>query len=150
MKSTLVPKIDKPCEREWSPMRGDEKQRFCDHCQLNVHNLSAMSEAEQRELFANRGQRMCISYSCPPNAIPVKFGTWRFLQRILLPLRTALALLAAVFPLVFSGCATSQPPKVTPAPVHDCKQIKTTSNFKGGIMMEPPLWRRILFFWENF
>jgi hypothetical protein len=36
-------KIASPCAASWDEMRGDDRCRFCQHCQLNVYNLSAMT-----------------------------------------------------------------------------------------------------------
>jgi hypothetical protein len=44
-------------------MRGDARTRFCDHCNLHVHNLSEMNSDEARELIENRGGRTCVCYS---------------------------------------------------------------------------------------
>lgn len=45
-------------------MNGDAKRRFCDHCQLHVHNLSALSDRDLSK-FARRDQanRICVTYT---------------------------------------------------------------------------------------
>lgn len=54
--------IDLPCPIPWSHMKGDDKIRRCDVCDLNVHNLSAMTEVEIGEfLEANAGVRICVN-----------------------------------------------------------------------------------------
>src|SRR6476646_10123066 len=40
-------------------MKGDDRVRHCDACNLNVYNLAAFTEAEIRELVANRKGRLC-------------------------------------------------------------------------------------------
>ena len=45
--------VASPCSESWDAMPGDDRKRFCDRCQLNVFNLSAMSE-EEAERFLNR------------------------------------------------------------------------------------------------
>jgi len=62
MKTKFVPGISQPCSQDWGTMSGDEKRRFCSHCQLHVHNLSAMSAAEQGTVLSQRGSRQCIAY----------------------------------------------------------------------------------------
>jgi hypothetical protein len=53
--------IASPCPAEWSRMVGDERVRHCAECDLNVYNLSAMTEREAAQLIAkNEGQRMCL------------------------------------------------------------------------------------------
>ena len=62
MKANLVPAIEKPCPVKWESMVGDEKRRYCEHCQLHVHNLSAMTANERNEVLAPSPERKCISY----------------------------------------------------------------------------------------
>lgn len=44
-------KIAAPCPMKWEDMAGDDKRRFCHHCQLHVHNFSAMTEDEAENLL---------------------------------------------------------------------------------------------------
>lgn len=54
-------RIASPCPTEWSKMIGDERIRHCAECNLNVYNLSAMTEREVKKLIeATRGQRLCV------------------------------------------------------------------------------------------
>jgi hypothetical protein len=56
-------RIASPCPTEWSKMAGDNRVRHCSECNLNVYNLSAMTEREvQRLLTANSGQRLCARF----------------------------------------------------------------------------------------
>lgn len=56
-------RIASPCPTEWSKMVGDERVRHCSECNLNVYNLSAMTEREVKRLIeANRGQRLCARF----------------------------------------------------------------------------------------
>ena len=153
MNTKFVPSLSHPCSQDWNDMSGDDKRRFCDRCQLHVHNLSAMSPIEQRTLLSERGVRRCVAYLTTSNSIRVRSGTWLFLQRWLRPWRAAVAVLTILLPSAFSGCATSRPQTLPqPADTHDSKQVRQIHDGKmvaGGITCEPPLWRRILFFWER-
>jgi hypothetical protein len=40
-------------------MRGDDSVRFCDHCRLNVYNISALSRSEAESLIASTEGRLC-------------------------------------------------------------------------------------------
>jgi hypothetical protein len=56
-------RIAAPCEAEWDEMRGDERVRFCQHCSLNVYNLSAMTKREAERLVTrNEGARLCVRF----------------------------------------------------------------------------------------
>ena len=52
-------RIASPCPANWEQMKGDDRVRHCDACNLNVYNLAAFTEAEIRELVANRKGRLC-------------------------------------------------------------------------------------------
>ena len=52
--------IASPCPADWNKMVGDERVRHCAECNLNVYNLSAMTERQVQELIAgSRGNRLC-------------------------------------------------------------------------------------------
>lgn len=151
MKLNKFPTISRLCPEDWKAMHGDDKRRFCDHCQLHVHNLSAMSAAERQALLAERATRKCVAYLAADASLHVQSRAWIVLQRLMRPWRAALALLAVLLPYGFSGCASTRPEPPRPVDVHDCKQVKSPSDgevWKGMIAPEPPLWRRVLFFWE--
>jgi hypothetical protein len=52
--------IKTPCTVAWDQWTEGERVRFCDECKMNVHNLSAMSDKEVKELFANKNERVCV------------------------------------------------------------------------------------------
>jgi hypothetical protein len=53
-------KIASPCSADWNRMTGDDRIRHCSECNLDVHNLAAMTEREVlRLIVASRGQRLC-------------------------------------------------------------------------------------------
>jgi hypothetical protein len=52
--------IASPCPADWEKMVGDERVRHCADCNLNVYNLSAMTERQVQELIEDsRGKRLC-------------------------------------------------------------------------------------------
>ena len=52
-------RIATPCPISWEQMIGDHRVRFCDHCQLNVYNISELSRAEAEKLIASTEGRLC-------------------------------------------------------------------------------------------
>jgi hypothetical protein len=52
-------RIATPCPISWEQMTGDNRVRFCDHCQLNVYNISALSHIEAEKLIASTEGRLC-------------------------------------------------------------------------------------------
>jgi hypothetical protein len=57
-----VLQIRNPCPAAWDEMHGDARVRFCDHCQLNVYNLSDMSRGEAEALVGHHEGRLCVRY----------------------------------------------------------------------------------------
>jgi hypothetical protein len=56
-------RIASPCPADWNKMVGDERVRHCAECNLNVYNLSAMTERQVQELIAgSRGKRLCTRF----------------------------------------------------------------------------------------
>jgi len=52
--------IASPCPADWNKLVGDERVRHCAECNLNVYNLSAMTEQQVQALIEdNRGKRLC-------------------------------------------------------------------------------------------
>jgi hypothetical protein len=58
---SLVQRVEiaSPCTASWAEMLGDERVRFCDHCKLNVYNLSIMSESEGEALIIEKEGKLC-------------------------------------------------------------------------------------------
>lgn len=54
-------RILEPCSADWERMDGDGAIRFCRLCKKNVHDLSAMTEAEA-VAFLSGGEQPCIRY----------------------------------------------------------------------------------------
>jgi hypothetical protein len=52
-------RIATPCPISWEQMIGDHRVRLCDHCQLNVYNISELSRAEAEKLIASTEGRLC-------------------------------------------------------------------------------------------
>lgn len=51
--------IAAPCPARWEDMAGSDRMRFCSLCQKNVHNLSAMTDAEAAALLEEQGGSLC-------------------------------------------------------------------------------------------
>ena len=52
-------RIATPCPISWEQMTGDNRVRFCDHCHLNVYNISELSRMEAETLIASTEGRLC-------------------------------------------------------------------------------------------
>ncbi len=168
MRSTYVPAIQKPCPASWDSMQGDEKRRFCEHCQLHVHNLTEMTTQEQVTLMKSPGERKCITYTAPANAKSVDPNTWLTLQTATGWRRAIAAMLAAGFSMFAASCQT-QRTTGAPLPMTDPKSklgkmevkaempastVETVTQqpdmskmpIPGSIMISPaPWWKEMLF-----
>lgn len=72
-------RIASPCNQDWDSMIGNDRVRFCEHCQLSVHNLDLASRKQVRRLIARSGDRLCVSYSQP---VPPRVPTAPILHKI--------------------------------------------------------------------
>lgn len=52
--------IQKPCKADWQSMSGNDRVRFCEHCNLRVTDLSSMSRSEAMRLVARSQGRLCV------------------------------------------------------------------------------------------
>src|SRR5687768_5233387 len=55
-------KIASPCSADWEAMIGNNRQRYCGECKLNVYNLSGMSRTEAENLLLQSEGRVCVRY----------------------------------------------------------------------------------------
>lgn len=122
---------------KWEEMKGDDKRRYCEHCQLHVHNLSAMSLHEQRETLAPESGPRCISYISRPDAVPVDPARWQALQSPSWWRRMATAMLLAVSAVFMNSCRTTG--KMAPTGGHSCPPDKPGLGGRTtGAMVPPP------------
>ncbi len=65
--------IVSPCHESWEAMQGEGARRYCGVCQKDVHDLSAMAQAEAQALLREQaGVSLCVRYSAEAD------GTLRF------------------------------------------------------------------------
>ena len=99
--------IETPCPKRWENMTGDATRRFCEHCQLHVHNLSEMSDRERKRFVAESGGTACIAYELRPDGTMITPSRWTWLIKPWKRARFVItALLVTLFPFLFSACAT--------------------------------------------
>jgi hypothetical protein len=54
--------VASPCPMAWEDMAGDDRARFCNQCNLNVYNISAMTKPEAESFIANTEGRICVNF----------------------------------------------------------------------------------------
>ena len=91
----------------WDDMKGDARRRFCEHCQLHVQNLSAMSNREAAAVvMRSERERVCVSYVARSDGTMVT-RTDFLRERLTAPFQRVFSwLLAAVAPLALGACST--------------------------------------------
>jgi hypothetical protein len=52
--------IASPCTASWDEMIGDDRSRFCTHCQKDVFNLSALPREEAETFLRERTSEVCV------------------------------------------------------------------------------------------
>lgn len=55
-------KVAAPCSADWNTMVGDDRVRFCGQCNLNVFNLSGMTQAEAEHVVRSAEGRLCVRF----------------------------------------------------------------------------------------
>jgi hypothetical protein len=126
-----------PCDAPWESMTKVEAGRYCDHCALTVHDLSAMTESAVRALLATRHEtRVCIRYH------PRRDGTIRTAHEPVIPasrlLTKAKPMLLAVGTMLAAACGPGASQASThDGTVHRTQQTPVTSCGEGGFSTEP-------------
>jgi hypothetical protein len=55
--------VETPCSKDWNRMRGSDEKRFCDHCNRDVYDLGAMSEADVQNLLCQQAGKLCVRFT---------------------------------------------------------------------------------------
>jgi hypothetical protein len=76
--------IEKPCESAWEKMTGNDTVRFCQQCNLNVYNISDMSDKEAEAILAKgkKDGRLCTRLYLRPDGTVMTDNCPRALRKI--------------------------------------------------------------------
>lgn len=74
--------IPSPCTADWDSMIGNDQVRFCEHCSLEVHNLSLMTRTQAQRLVARSNGRLCVRYHHDSAGRPLTLPVRQKLHRI--------------------------------------------------------------------
>jgi hypothetical protein len=53
-------RIASPCGADWNEMYGDDRQRYCSMCRLNVYNVSEMTREAAENFLINAEGSVCL------------------------------------------------------------------------------------------
>ena len=100
-------RVKNPCSQSWDSMVGNDQFRFCEHCNLSVHNLAEMTRKDVERLIAKSQGRLCVRYQRRPDGSPRTLPAAQKLHRIT---RRASQVAAGAFSasIAFTGAALSQ------------------------------------------
>jgi hypothetical protein len=114
-------RIASPCPADWNMMAGDDRVRHCSDCNLNVFNLSAMTEREVQRLIANNQGRVCGRFYRRADGTILTQDCPRGLRAVARRVsRTATAVLTAVLSVGFAFAGTKPKPQQTEQ--NQCKE----------------------------
>jgi len=118
-------RIASPCPADWNKMVGDDRVRHCAECNLNVYNLSAMTERQARQLLdGNSGKRICLRlYRRADGTIITQDCPWGFRALKRRATRIASALFSAV--LSISAARAKPIPQQNPQPIEQSQDSQT-------------------------
>lgn len=74
--------IPSPCNADWNSMTGNDQVRFCEHCDLSVHNLSQLTRNQAQRLVARSNGRLCVRYDLDAKGGPLLAPVSQKLYRI--------------------------------------------------------------------
>jgi ankyrin repeat protein len=55
--------IPVPCDADWDSMSGNDQVRFCEHCNLQVRDISSLTQQNVMRLVARSQGRLCVRYT---------------------------------------------------------------------------------------
>ncbi len=123
--SPLSLKVLHPCTRTWDSLDGDTHRRYCDDCNLHVHNVSELTDHQARKLLASPG-RICISGLAKSDGLLLTKDRLRdeakhhLRRRPLLRIAAALGLIS--IPTALAACAQQRLQGDCNAALSDSKQ----------------------------
>jgi hypothetical protein len=95
--------IKSPCNADWDSMKGNDVVRFCTHCNLNVHDLTLMTQREALALVRNSNGRLCLRFIRRPDGTIETAAPY---QKLHLIKRRATRLMAGAFGATLSIAAS--------------------------------------------
>ena len=63
--------VSSPCLANWDQMTGNDQIRFCEHCNLEVHNISELTYSRAARLVAHSKGRLCVRYYRDSEGAPI-------------------------------------------------------------------------------
>jgi hypothetical protein len=106
--------IASPCSVGWENMKGDDRERFCNLCQLSVYNISDMTEREAESFLRSRigEQRTCVQLWRRADGTVMTDNCPRFLRPVRNAGRRAVSALQMLLVFLLGSCLPAVAEKV--------------------------------------
>lgn len=98
--------IKEPCSADWDEMKGNDRARFCEHCSIEVTDLSRFTQADAVRLVLRSKGRLCLRIHRTPKGEVI---TREVAQQIHTISRRASRIAAGAFTAVISLSAAGFP-----------------------------------------
>ncbi len=145
-KETALDKVSlaKPCSQNWDEMVGDERERFCNQCSLNVYNLSSMTRGEAEEFLQLRNDgSVCLNYAADAKGKVITDDCPRPLRSIrdrVRPVLKVASSFAAAFGLFVTGALAQAPQRTAGKPsVPKQEDTRRTGGAVAPMLGSPPV-----------
>lgn len=125
--------VSSPCLADWDQMTGNDQIRFCEHCHLQVHNISELTYSRAARLVARSNGRLCVRYYRDSEGAP---ATKRPATRLHQIARRTARLAAGAFSATLSlaTAAAQSPPGVEPNASYDSPTRPNKQTFGSSIV----------------
>lgn len=136
--------LAKPCSQNWDEMVGDERERFCNQCSLNVYNLSSMTRDEAEEFLQLRNDgSVCLNFIADTNGKIITDNCPRPLRSIrdwVRPVLKVASSFVAVFGVFVTGALAQTPQRTAGKPsVPKQEDTRRTGGAVAPMLGAPPV-----------
>jgi len=121
--------IPTPCSADWNSMVGNDQVRFCEHCSLHVHNVSALTRNQAERLVAQSNGKLCVRYIRDPAGRPALLPAAQKLHRIG---RRVSQLAAGAFSASLSVSSALAQERVAPSVTGRVAAAEAVANWTAG------------------
>src|SRR5215510_3986457 len=131
--------IPRPCNADWDEMIGNDQVRFCEHCNLEVTNLSNMTRAEAMRIVTQSRGGICVRFIVRANG---EVLTQKMPERLYLIGRRVSRIAAGAFTATLSlssaaaqtrSTATAQPEKTVELVNINCERESVADDFSASV-----------------
>jgi hypothetical protein len=136
--------VARPCPADWNAMRGDDRSRYCDHCQKHVYDLSAMTREAAEALITEKEGNLCGRFYRRVDGTVITSdcgGGWKLRARklgTLVGVACAAVLSGICAPLVYSQDSIASGQAINDAPTARLAE-RIIQRLKGTPPAPPPM-----------